>query len=107
GPAAVFGPPLAVRGASPFTPRLFMIASVVLYSLIRLRRSCSCFSASLRRSRPTVAGDVAARPALALLVSGARTLASARACANVTGPAAAPDFGERYGFREGDVLGRA
>ena len=84
-----------------------MMASVVLYSLMRLRRSCSCFSSSLRRSRPTVAGDVAASASLAPLASGARTLASARACANVTGPVAAPDFGARYGFWERDDLARA
>src|SRR5439155_7174680 len=83
-----------------------MMASVVLYSLIRWRRSRSCFRSSLRRSRPTVAGDAGSSPTWAPLSSGPRTLAKARACANVTGPPAALAFGMRADFAERRDLAR-
>jgi hypothetical protein len=53
-----------------------------------------------------VAGDVVASATLAPRASGARTLARLRACSNVTGPAAPPDFGVRASFRERDGLVR-
>src|SRR4030095_7813273 len=85
--AAITGPPRTPLPRNPFTPRLFMIARVVLYSWIRFRRSTARFSSSLRRSRPTVAGDAPATGNFAALAAGALAWASARACANVTGPA--------------------
>src|SRR5678816_1337264 len=80
-----------------------MMARVVLYSLMRLRRSCFCFNSSFRRSRPTLAGDGPSAGAVAPLAGAAVTLAKARACANVTGPAAGLDLGARSDFRRDDL----
>src|SRR6476659_3241000 len=91
----------------PFTPRFFMMSSVAVYSLMRRRRSCRCLSSSLRRSRPTAAGDAGAVATLAVAASGDRALARARAWARVTGPPVAPDFAARTALRGRAGLGRA